>query len=89
MQLPLSSLGRTRETEYTTVKGVRVFIGTWNVNAKKPNFDDLVSVTRYLAKRPSCLAVLTVQIPAPNTLSESSLPHRSETWRLQHSSLYL
>ncbi|CBJ29438.1 conserved unknown protein [Ectocarpus siliculosus] len=29
-----------RETEYTTVEGVGVFIGTWNVNAKKPNFDD-------------------------------------------------
>ncbi|CAM9352969.1 unnamed protein product [Ectocarpus fasciculatus] len=29
-----------RETEYTTVEGVGVFIGTWNVNAKKPDFDD-------------------------------------------------
>ncbi|CAM9717188.1 unnamed protein product [Ectocarpus sp. 4 AP-2014] len=43
-----------RETEYTSVEGVGVFIGTWNVNAKKPNFDDLLWLHEWLcpAERP-------------------------------------
>eukprot|EP00903_Cladosiphon_okamuranus_P016392 g15117.t1 len=29
-----------REAEFTSVKGVGIFVGTWNVNAKKPNLVD-------------------------------------------------
>eukprot|EP00752_Nemacystus_decipiens_P002667 g2495.t1 len=29
-----------REAEFTSVKGVRIFVGTWNVNGKKPDIFD-------------------------------------------------
>lgn len=36
----------TREAEFTSVQDVGIFVGTWNVNGKKPDFLDPVSGTR-------------------------------------------
>lgn len=36
-------IGGHRRAEFTTVKGVGVFCGTWNVNAKRPDCPDPVS----------------------------------------------
>lgn len=32
-----------REAEFTSVEGVGIFVGTWNVNGKRPDFLDPVS----------------------------------------------
>ncbi|GMH76240.1 hypothetical protein TrLO_g4041 [Triparma laevis f. longispina] len=81
-----------RQSEFTTFSSINLFIGTWNVNAKKLDFDDPNLLTSWLfppennGVLPDIVAVgfqEIVDLNAVNVAVDSKAKQRSELWQEQ------